>query len=1631
VTNRLIEHSPKASQLKRALKIFKWVIISLLLLVVALWFVLKIPAVQNWVGQKIATRISKTLNTKVTIDNVSFSLFNNLELNGLLIEDQRRDTLLYAGTATVRITDWFFMKDKAELKYVALENTYVKMERKDSVWNYQFIADELGGGGKSGGSKKGGLELNLKHLALKNIVFKKYDAWYGQNTTALLSKGDLTADEINFNARRISGGVFILEHPEYYIRNYARLKPPSNSSNDDNDTQPDTSKGLKWNGAGWNVQFKELRIKNGLFANDKPTDRPPLDYFDGRHVLFTAIDASFKDLLWQGDTIRASLNLKTKERSGLEVTALNAAVKLFPNTLEFNKLSLTTPHSTIGDYLSFSFKNFNDDISDFMHRIKMNGRFVNTKVSGKDLAIFAPKLASWNRDFLLNGTARGTVDNLSCANIDVRSNGTTLRGNLVLTGLPDIRETFIDLNNGYVATNYNDLLTFAPSLRNVRGARLQELGATTYKGNFTGFINDFVTYGTLQTALGTVETDLNLKLAQGVEPAYSGKLFTDRFQLGRLLQNRNIGQIGFNGKIAGTGFKPERVKADINGTVTRFDYGTYSYTNITAKGRLENLRFNGDIIAADPNLDATVSGLIDLSGKQPHFDVVADITKADFKKLQFIREDYTLSGNVKLAFTGSNLNNFGGEARLLNATITKDGSKLPIDSLTLSSRSFGTQKELRVNSNEFEGRVTGQFQYQDLGNAAMLFLNRYYPSIFKAPKTFSRNQDFDFEVHTKNVSDLVGLVSKDIRGLNGSHITGRISTAQNIAAFRANIPYFSFKNYQFDQFVMNGDGTLEDLKVDGTLGTLRVNDSLEFYATRINMVTNKGESQFTLRSASNNTLNDLDISGKLESLPGGIRALFNPSSFTVNGRQWKMESNGELLLQGKVVHAENMRFVHNDEEILLESNPGIENNDYQLNAKLTNINLGDFAPLFLRNNKLAGRMNGTITINDPLGNPTIETINTTVDHTLLDNDSIGRLTIGGNYNIKNGNIGFTVASANPKYNFDSEGTVKLKDVDGMNFRVKTKLKGSDVDIAKRFLNTIFKEINGNAVGEIEIYGNAKKQMFLGQVETTDTLRMTVGFTNVKYKIPRAKIDFRPGEIYFADQNLYDMEGNDARIAKGRISHDGFFKNMGFDIDIRTDTLILMDTKRSNSNTFFGFAKGDARLRLTGNTNNMLMDVTVDNPVKANMELITGGTGRTLGKADFVEFRTLGREMENIKTITATNLTVNVRVNANPNAEMKVVLDELAGDNILANGNGIIDFGYNSRGGITLNGKYIVEKGKYDFSFRSWIKKPFDINKNSTITWTGDPYNAIIDISASYKASKVNLTDFRKDLFALDNNSSTVGDLKVTADLTKNLTKPDIKFKIEYDETSKISRSELLENILRLLENDPNETNRQVAFLVLFNRLIPYDASRNNTNNNLLSTGINTISGFVAAQATTYLNQLLQNIFPDGKLKANVDFSVYQPGGLTAQSVGGNSRGTGRIELSRSLFDERLTIYFTSNLDFGLGANQTGTVNFALLPNFLVEYKLRRNGSVVATVFHRQVLDILQADADRKRLSTGAGINWRKESETLGGLFSNKRRKKTAPSPSIPAPADSLPKTPHVPPPTPDTIIMMPPRKDSL
>jgi len=61
----------------------------------------------------------------------------------LLIRDQQKDTLLFAKTLKLRISDLLFSSKDPVLGYIGLEKAKIYLHRRTPIWNYQFIVDHF------------------------------------------------------------------------------------------------------------------------------------------------------------------------------------------------------------------------------------------------------------------------------------------------------------------------------------------------------------------------------------------------------------------------------------------------------------------------------------------------------------------------------------------------------------------------------------------------------------------------------------------------------------------------------------------------------------------------------------------------------------------------------------------------------------------------------------------------------------------------------------------------------------------------------------------------------------------------------------------------------------------------------------------------------------------------------------------------------------------------------------------------------------------------------------------------------------------------------------------------------------------------------------------------------------------------------------------------------------------------------------------------------------------------------------------------------------------------------------------------------------------------------------------------
>lgn len=1571
----------------------------LLGLIILALIAIQTSPVQNWLVKQVTEKLSRKLGTEVRVRRVSISLLDKIDLDGTLVRDKKKDTLLYAGSLKIRITDWFIFKDKAELKFIGLEDAIININRTDSIWNYHFLVDYLFAPPKSqsntAANSKGGIELNLKKLDFKNVTYNVSDKWLGQNQTIKAGSLLMDANSINFTTGNFDIAELTLDKPYFHTLNYSGLGPKRKK-------KPGA---FHLNPGAMVIAIGKLQIINGTYASEVATERPAKPYFDGLHISFGKINGTIDSFSFAGDTIRANIDIATRERSGLEVDKLKAKFRFTPQIMEFSHLDLQTPRSRLRDYYAMRFDDFDRDMANYISNVVMNVRFRQANIHSDDIAFFAPDIKNWNREITVSGHVKGTVDNLDAANFYARAGSSVVAGNVSIQGLPQLNTAYFRLSPGQITTTYNDLAVYIPQLLNIKSPNLNSLGVIRYNGVLYGNLSSFTTKGNLATNIGTLTANLAMRFPSKGEAIYLGTLSTSRFHLGKFFNNQDFGIVSLSGKIKGTGFNQNTLRTSFVGSIPELNYKGYTYSNIITNGNFEKKVFSGEVKIDDPNLSFTSNILADFKNDVPQFTVLGDVVKADLQALQLFKKKFELAGLLDLNFSGTNIDNFVGSAKLINASLLHDSSRLSFDSLSVQSDYTGGQKLLSVSSNELDANVVGQYSILDLPASIQSYLHSYYPSYINQPRVVPSYQDFTITVNTRNISDFINIVDPKLSGFNNAYLTGKINTTRADSGFRvyAVVPSFSFDKTYFTGVTLNGTGNVKSLQLLGNVDIVTLGDSLYFPNTVMAITSGNDFSSVNIKTKANNTLNEASLNADVTTLQDGVHINFRPSSFVINDARWTLEKEGALIVRKNYIAARDVKFTQGFQEITLSTRKPEGGNVDELVVNLKNINLGDLMPYLTKEPRIEGSATGEILMTDFFDQFTVHA-NLKAIEFRLDDDSIGAVDIIASYAKNTRRLNYSFRSDNPQYNLALEGSYNTADTTSAPLTSRLKLNSTPITFINRFLSTLFSDINGFATGDITIAGSLQSPHILGKVALRNA-GFKVNFTQVHYYIDSAILDFMEDRINLGQFTLRDKYNNTG-IARG-IIYERAFRDMRFDFEVFTERMLMLDTKATDNENFYGRAVGKAAISIQGPDRNILMNIIGDLNDTSHIYIPTANK-RESGEADFIVFKKIGAAQDAKAAAGGTNLVVDLDITANNKVDIDVILDELSGDVLKAKGNGRLKIHAGSNEDVSIRGRYNIEQGSYDFNFQSVLRKPFVIvpEANNYLEWTGNPYGAEMHVDAQYTADNVSMNDLigSKSLGLDDAVRSYRGDVYVVATLTEMLTKPRISFRFEFPQNASFLNDYTFNEFLKRLQNDPNEMNKQVTYLLVFGSFAPYEEGRNAVQN-LYSFAYNSISDIVNKGLDVVVSDLLYKVFkirPSSSFKFDVNAAAYNSNtllGATTEGFGRFDRLALNVNLVKSFLNDKIIVNVGQDFDVAVPGNTASLVNSDLtwLPNVNVEFVLNKSRKLKLIVFRRNSFGVGQNSSIVRRNRTGVSLSFshefdkffpKKEAEPVKGV-SNK------------------------------------------
>ncbi|GAB3513534.1 hypothetical protein GCM10027341_55740 [Spirosoma knui] len=1470
-------------------------------------------------------------------------------------------------------------------------------------------------------------------VTLKGVSIKWFDSLTLEGITIkdrqgrpMITVGRLDAD---YNLRNLidsSAHNIHLDEVVLYKPNVQMVKNPANGDTNLDDfiarIEELTADPTKPSIPNQNVPFTVARVTlaDGSYTLYDP--REPLmndrKRFDYDHFTLQHLNADVSNLLILGDTI--ALNIKgltgVDRDSRIKIRQLDTRFLYCNTKMELANLYAHIGNSIIRNELTFYYDK-PSAFGDFNSRVRMVARFRDSEVRSKDLGYFSEYLRGLDETWLLTGLFAGTVNDFKLSNTDLHfgANGRSqLKGDIAWKGLPDMDKTTVDFAFTPSVVNMADIRQYYPD--SSFNQTIQKLGTVAFDATFAGAFDNFKTKGTFQTGIGNVTGDLALKLAANSDQTtYTATLQAENLDLGQLIdQADQFGKIDGQGRITGQGTNVERANLDLDGQFGRFGWQGYEYQNITARGNLQKAFFHGQVDIRDPNLAFALDGEFDLTGPRDRYDLRGTIQHADFRALGYLRDSLVVKTKLDVRLEGSKLDDIVGNAAFSNATLTLNRRSLDIDQLTVVSSverrdSVGNQRYFDLESDFLTTRLQGDFQPQrtidDLAQLAREYqlyfasdaagMRAYYDrkrqQANRSAKQYAgagQRYSIDYQLISKNIGPLLNFLSPSVYIAPATRIEGRF-TVDNTSFLTANAKTDSLRI-----------GTLGFGPSDLDLTTSKFTYGEEVLASAI--VTSQRQAfsaQFPTRNLQAEaswdvdhidftgsidqagSLNHANLTGELRFKGDAIDLTFRESKLRVLDGDWILNPQSLIRKVGDDYTIRNLS-VRNQDQLIRASGKLSPDSLEMLSIEANNFLLASLNPVL--STTLGGTLNGTLAVRNVYQTPIVES---TLSLSAL---SYQDALIGD----VRGQVEWDQLAQrlNATANINRQGVDVLKLL-GNYVPTKPKspltlaadLNGADLKILEPFTTGLFSNLGGVTSGTVAITGTPSAPVLKGEVAVKggrgrfDYLKADFTFDDNIY--------FGENEIITRRLTLRDLEGNTA-LVRGGVYHNGFRDlTFGFDADFKN--FRILNTTVKDNDLFYGQAFVTGKAELTGPIDNLIIRANVASnkgtriyiPLDGATTVASDDQIRFVNRTDVATGKPTSqtgnqRNDHTLGEIDLSRIQMDFNFNITPDAYCEIQLDRQTGDIIKAYGQGRLAMKVDTKGDFTMTGNYEIDKGDYTFTFQNIINKRFQIRPNSRITWTGDPYGALLDVTAAY-------TQYTSLAPLLSMNGSTTNTradqsrrypvdllIKLNGDLASPAISYDLDVK-EYPASSDFRQA--VTAFESRIQSNEQELTRQVSSVLLFNQLLSEGTSF--FDQNQVNSGVfNSVSELLSNQISRVASNLDEN------LDVGVSF-----GGFTSGTQNENLLNNLQLRFSYRLLNDRLRI----SRDGGFTYGQSQYNAASLLGEWTLEYFITSDGRFRAKVYNRNQQSILSQYSVNSTIATGGGLSFL-YTRSFNRLFGGKR-----------------------------------------
>ena len=221
----------------KAFKVILGVVLIFVLIFVIIAGLIQIPAVQNKIVDAATSIFSKKTNTKVEIKNISIKFPKTVVIEGLFLEDTKKDTLIYAGSAKINIALYGLVSREIAISSFSLEDAVIRLysSKTDPLFNYNFLITSFADSTQKMQTdtlKSSKWTFSLDDVDLKNIRFTYNDVYAGINVFAAIQKSEFSVEEFAPKKPLYQFNELVLEGLNLIVQTSEPANQQANSQNE-------------------------------------------------------------------------------------------------------------------------------------------------------------------------------------------------------------------------------------------------------------------------------------------------------------------------------------------------------------------------------------------------------------------------------------------------------------------------------------------------------------------------------------------------------------------------------------------------------------------------------------------------------------------------------------------------------------------------------------------------------------------------------------------------------------------------------------------------------------------------------------------------------------------------------------------------------------------------------------------------------------------------------------------------------------------------------------------------------------------------------------------------------------------------------------------------------------------------------------------------------------------------------------------------------------------------------------------------------------------------------------------------------------------------------------------------------